>query len=329
VGCDPGPGWTVDEYCLRCELGLDQCEVWTEGDGDRAVIEDFLEREELSATVLHRAMLEATDEEVVRAGFLRGAKGALLMLAAEISVRARASSADVPVLCVVDRDYDGVPAELERYVLATDGHSMESYCLDPVAVRRIVRVVLVRDAEPLAEARPVLRGGVDGGEVLARVQEGCLHVAAVRMALRELTPPVALCGNWARCVLFEPNGVRVDTEELMRRSCGRNPGVSELERVAEWLRIARSNPFGCVRGRDIVTLLLRKLTLPAVRNAIRFNFGPVDEKFVRGMLLVALPLETLRRQPMFEALAAWVRGWDEALTRPYGAPGTCRRPAHA
>ncbi len=259
--------WTLDEYVLRCEQGPDLCEVLVESELDRDVFGDALKRWGADGVrVLDSDYIRVSNDEVQSAGFAVGVKGRLLTAAAALERSPRELTGRVAV--VVDRDYDGVPS-LGDALLATDGHSIESYAFSAAALDRFARVLLGRGPLPhgARDHRADRRRTLTGEDLYWRVAPAATEIAAVRLTLLRLEKPPAVFERWLDYVSTTADGVlSVDRRTLLRNvleRAGRGEEFVSLEpRMAvEGARVT-NDEFGLVRGHDFVALMLKLFRTP-------------------------------------------------------------------
>lgn len=212
--------WTLSEYALRCEDGRGLVEVLTEGALDRDVFADAVRRWGLNdAVVMGADFVRATTSELASMGLSSGAKGTLIAVAIQLEDLALKAPIAARIAVVVDRDYDGSPGT-SRFLFVTDGHSIESYALDRAVLERFMSLGLGRGDRPAGPERtstPRVHT-CSGGDVLERLTGASLEIAAVRLALLDASPRLALISGWLRYVDVDANGhMAVDGELLLSR----------------------------------------------------------------------------------------------------------------
>jgi hypothetical protein len=306
---DLGPyRWTLAEYVLRCQQGADIAEVVVEGEFDRDLIQDAMERwGATDVTVLDSDYVYVLDDEVLAAGATQGVKGRILAIAAALSSAHVDDPVQANVVVVVDRDYDATGGG--DFSLLTDGYSMESYVSTPSVLERFVRVWLGRASLPRGAGRhaPRRRRTCSGAELYERAVAAGTSIAGVRMALRRLDDPVRLIDGWARYVTVSTDGAVVTRQEsLLLSTLTAASRAEELSHVTPWLaeetERAVGDPFRLVRGHDFVCLLLKLLRSTWGRRVAGSRFAHVDEQALLRTLALSAEQADLDSQPLFRDL---------------------------
>ena len=301
--------WTLDEYVLRCEHGTDLAEVVVEGELDRDIIGDSLNRWGLEdVTVLDSDYIAILAEEIAQAGFNPGAKGRLATLAAALDTVSQDSSIAARVVVIVDHDYDGAPL-VSDYLLVTDGYSMESYAMSERVFERFLRVALGRAPLPAgSKGRPERRTTCTGRELYQRIAPAACTVGAVRLLLRAVGQPLALFDSWSDYVRVRSDGhLLADGERLLENVLRAARRADEYENLRANLPDATarvsSNMFLLVRGHDFVTLLVKVFRGSWGRRLTgsRFNDSAAQSVLSRLLALAVDPAE-LDSFPLFQQL---------------------------
>jgi hypothetical protein len=301
--------WTLDEYVLRCEDGAGLAEILTEGGLDRDVIADAVRRWDLAhVTVIDADYIAVTPEELASLGFSIGVKAQLVSVALKLEERALEGAVQARIAIVVDRDYDP-PSPPSRYLYETDGHSMESYVLNEEALDRFASVGLGRFPRPRG------RGGVptaivhtsSGSELLARLLPAATEIAAVRLALRDLDPPLAPFERWMRYLVSDDQGVMgLDGATLLQRILVQDARGDDVASAEERRRAAvaevEASPISLVRGRDLITVFQRCLQSSWGTRVGGSSFRNWSEDRFARVLFLALPADVLDGTPLFRAL---------------------------
>ena len=300
--------WTLDEYLLRCEQGDDLREVLVEGELDRDVVTDAFERWGTSGVlVLDSDYLSVSDEAVVAAGFTTGVKGVLSTVAKALAgiPPARLRGA---VVVVVDRDWDGVDPDDAGLLLATDGHSMESYIANAATLDRLLRVTLGRAELPRGRARaPVRRTTCSGAELCERVCPAAVATSAVRCVLQRLPNPPPLPKKWIEQARTDAGGfATMDGERLTRVALNPVDRVRELDRVL--VQVTEEIPRVCgdifllVRGHDFVCILLKVLRSRWGSTLTGSRFVRTSERDLSRLLFSVTDTAALDSYPLFRDL---------------------------
>lgn len=298
--------WTLDEYVLRCEQGPDICEVVAEGEVDRDFLEDAFRRWGMhEVTVLDSWYIDVEEEEVARAGFSWGAKGRLLTLGEALLGTAEQIA---KVTVVVDRDYDEHLADHD-VVLVTDGHSIESYAYSADALDRFCRLVLGRGDVPQGrDGVPERRITCTGEDLLGRIRDATIDIAAVRLVLRDTEARPGVFHRWTDYVRsLESGALHLDSERLLTNILDRVGARSELQdaltRLTASVDQVRADPFVLVRGHDFIALLGKLFRSTWGRRLAGNRFANGDS-FLARVLLSSLNPDVLDRYPLFEQLQA-------------------------
>lgn len=296
---------------MRCEIGVGLDEILTEGGIDRDLFADAVDRWGVPhVSVIDADYVYVTANELTSLGLGSGVKASLLAVAFGLEQRAYIGSIAADVAVVVDRDYE--PLEVvSRFLFVTDGHSMESYALAEPALERFVTVGLGRGK------RASGRGGQgpnhlhvsSGKELLDRILTPAIELAAIRLALQELVPPLAPFRGWTRYLMSDSGGfMRLKSQELIKNILGHHGRQSEQASVdARYVAAVtevRGNPFLLVRGHDFVTILHQLLRSTWGRRIAGSNVKAWSEDRLSRMLLLALPPDTLDATGLFGSVKA-------------------------
>jgi hypothetical protein len=295
--------WTLAEYVMRVEDATNLKEVVAEGLLDRGVISDAIDRWGIPEVgVIDASDVWVSDEELDRIGLGTGVKRQLLAISLGVDEAAAITPISATVIVVVDRDYDP-PLPPSLSLLETDGHSMESYAMDSSTLGRFIRVGESQSAQPMD-----LRDGSAGNSGTARalLNKALLaaaELAAVRLTLRELEPPLAPFAGWPSYLGMDAGGVlHLDGTLLLSRVLvqhGRSGDVSGCEaRRQAVVSTVLNDAFSLVRGHDFISVLHR--VLKSVFGGGFVRRWPEDA-LCRALFLGMAP-EALDRQPMFEHL---------------------------
>jgi hypothetical protein len=302
--------WTLNEYVLRCETGVDIRELVAEGEVDRDVLTDALARWKLDdVTVLDADYLFIAPEEVDSAGFSRGVKGALMTVASALDARSSEAPVEATVLIVVDRDFDGAAAT--EHLAVTDGYSLESYACSSAALERLIRLYLGRAEPPPGSRghRPRRRTTCSGADLVSRVEEPAVRIAAVRLVLRELDPTPGVFDGWPDYVRVDRDGRLTADDESLLQNVLLSAGQGErFEHLADHLhdvrRTVAADPFLLVRGRDFVCLLLKLLRSRWGRRIAGNTPRLMNESRFARLMLLAVPPSELDACPLFQRVRA-------------------------
>lgn len=302
----------MDEYLLRCAQGADIAEVVVEGELDRDVIHDALCRWGLvDVVVLDAAYIQVEDAAVAAVGCSLGVKGRLLTVALALDRLSHDSMLLATVVVVADRDYDG-GLENSVVLVLTDGHSMESYAASAAALDRFLRLALGRGPLPGgARGEDVVRRATcTGSELFRRVQKPAVQIAAVRLVLGSISPPVALLGRWTDYASVTADGhMAVDCDRLLKhviepvRSSVDHADLISL--LPDYHSRVLADPFAMVRGHDFVVLLLKLLRTAWGRRLAGGRFtGRDGERTLARTLMTAIDPSDLDMYPLFSTLRA-------------------------
>ena len=302
--------WTLDEYVLRCEDGASLAEIIAESGLDRDVLSDAVARWHLDhVKIIDAESVAITDAERGAAGFGSGVKAGLLTVAYRLEQCALEAEIQATIAVVVDRDYDHEEHPISRFLYVTDGHSMESYTLNEVAIGRFLRVGLGRPLEPKCSGEEVQASPhrVAGRDVLDRLLPAAIGIAALRIALKSLHPPVAPFDRWTRYLHVTDQGfltlesTQLLTEVLRRK--GRSADLSRIEQLqqSECLRV-RKDPVMLVRGHDFIAALHKILQSPWGRRVAGGNLRTWSEDRLTRNLFMGLPTPMLDNSLLFTRL---------------------------
>jgi hypothetical protein len=303
--------WTLDEYLMRCEDGRDLEEIVTEGDLDRDLFADAVKRWNLAhVNVIDADYLYVTIEELQALALGDGVRARLLAVAIRLEQRATEMTIGAKVAVVVDRDYDP-PTCKSRFLFVTDGHSMENYALNTQAFDRFVTVGLGRGDRPVGKCAAASNAIhlSSGGKVLRRVLVPAVQLAAIRLALSGLDPPLSVFDRWTRYLKSDPAGnLTLETgllvERVLQRSGqGKEKVVVELQCQRAEVEVGES-PFLLVRGHDFVTILYQLLRSTWGRRIAGPAVKAWSEERLGRILLVGLPPHTLDATKLFSSVRA-------------------------
>lgn len=299
--------WTLSEYVLRCETGDDLREIVVEGQLDRDVLQDALARWRAAGVdVLDAAYLHVTDVEVEAAGFSRGVKGVLQTVAAHLAHRAEDAHVGAHVLVVVDRDYDA-PAE-HRFLAVTDGYSVESYACTASALERFIRLLLGRAPRTRRAGGAPAPLTCTGADMVAKVYNAAIGIAAVRLTLRDLDPAPRVFDRWADYVRIDTDGSATIEDERLVENVMRGSGNEAPPVLGEMLAAAREaaarDPFRLVRGHDFLAVLQKVLRSPWGRKLAGTRFRTTSEDELARTIIAMMDSIELDKYPLFERLRA-------------------------
>lgn len=289
--------WTIGEYSLRCELDHTIREVFVEGALDSLFWQEVLTRAAIeNIEVFDADYLHVTDEEVFAAGFRTGAKGKLLTLAAFLEARDEVTDIVTTTVAIVDHDHDGVPVQLQMYVIGTDGYSVENYAIAERSLERFIAHQFGQVSPPVGASgrRRGTRTTVSGADLLERVMPACVDVMAARRVLLARHPRLGLIDRWRARFRADPAGyLSGDRVRLLRDtvvSGGESFTEADIAALDEERAYVSENPPVLVRGRDFVALLLALLRSPWGRRAIRASLTSTDEcDFARWLIAAIAP----------------------------------------
>lgn len=306
--------WTLSEYVLRCEDGVDVRELLVEGEIDRDVFSDAVVRWKADVCVLDGDYLDVSTDQIVAAGYTPGVKGALLTVATALDVALEGARLRAFVAVIVDRDYDDELFQAaSRTLLVTDGHSIESYAFSPSALGRFLTVALGRVALPTGAkgATPSRRTTTTGQDVYDRVRQAAAQMAAVRMVVHELTDPPAIFERWLDYVKVSSDGVLdMNGEKLLKAVLSAARREEEYLLVEAQLREnferADSDPSRWVRGHDFVEMMMKLCRSRWGRQIAGVHGRMTERAFARQLLLSVDPTE-LDATPLFAELQRRVK----------------------
>lgn len=301
--------WTLSEYVLRCEDGDELVEVLTEGGLDRDLFTDAVDRWGThQAVVIDADYIAVTANELLGANQPSGAKGRLVTVAIGLEERASEARIGARVAVVVDRDYED-PTAVSRFLFYTDGYSIESYALDVAVIDRFVRLGLgggTRAAGRGGAASPAVNV-CSGEDIVARLRNPANGVAAVRLALRELSPPLAPFDGWTRLVADEGDGfMSLDGGLLLKRVLEQHGRITEYPRSEARRKRAieelEADPFRLWRGHDVICLLRKLLQSRWGCRMAGTKAKAWSESAIARMLFLAMPPDWLDDTPLFRSV---------------------------
>lgn len=303
-----GYRWTVSEYVMRIEQGRDLREILVEGPLDRDVIARVAESWGLDGlTVVESDYLHVTPADVDAAGQAKGVKGLLLSVACGLRQVDPKETLAGRVVVVVDRDYDDEQLE-ESFVLRTDGHSIETYALDPIVLQRFVEQVLGRSARPPgADGSRPERTSCTGRELYEKLLDALSEITGVRFAARASRPPLQVGISWLKYAKVDRSGfVEMDGRLLLENLVRSRGSMDQLE-VLEHVRVekaasASTEPRRLVRGHDFVELLGKLLRSPWGRSRNGKAAAGDDPNHLGRLLLFSAQTSKLEEEPLFTRL---------------------------
>lgn len=303
--------WTLDEYVMRCEDGVGLTEILTEGNLDRDVFAEAAKRWQIVAiSVIDADYLAVTVEDMDDAGLPYGVRSQLLTVAQRLEEREAEGTIHAKIAVVVDRDYEPIRIT-SRFLFVTDGYSIENYLICEDVFDRFVMTGLGRAPRP---------DGRDGGaattvqcsgrSLLARVVAPAIELAGVRLALRDLSPPVAVFEKWPRYLTTDSDGKMIlrgaalVAQVLQRERLGDETADTEKRREAAVVRVAAS-PITLIRGRDFVAILLQLLKSKWGRKLAGNPQSWSDERLKRVLFLAVSPVR-LDESGLFSSVKAHI-----------------------
>jgi hypothetical protein len=296
--------WTLEEYLLRCEIRHDLAEILTEGSVDRDLFADAVDRwGKPNVSVIDADSLNVTPRDLAGLTLGTGVKATLLATALRLEQRASSGTIAAKIAIVVDRDYDGRRV-VSRFLFTTDGHSMESYALAEPALQRFVNIGLGSGAQ--ARGRKHVTSGKD---LLARILTPAVELAAIRLALAELVPPLAPFQKWVDYLATDPKGiVSLKGDELVANVLAHHHRQRDRATVDVWRADAqakvRANPVLLVRGHDFVAILHALLKSSWGQGVGGTNVKAWTRERLGRVLLLALPPTSLDATKLFTAVKA-------------------------
>ena len=290
---------------MRCEDGDDLAEILTEGDLDRDVFVDAVNRwGGRSVNVIDADYLAVEVEDLEAAGLSPGVRSQLLAVAHRLEERTTTGGTiRAKVAVIVDRDYEVIEVT-SRFLFVTDGYSIESYLICEDAFDRFMTTGLGRGVRASVRGGETVATRMCSGEaLLARVLKPAIELAAVHLALRELSPPVATFTRWSRYLTTDKHGNMDLRGGTLIANVLQTAGKSDETARAEARRIeaaaqVAASPAVLVRGRDFVAILLHLLRSNWGRS-LAGNVQGWDENRVGRMLFLALPTNHLDGSPLF------------------------------
>jgi Protein of unknown function (DUF4435) len=304
--------WTLDEYLLRCELGDGLREVLVEGGLDRELFQDALTRWDIKDVgVLDASYFLLSPEDIADAGHSVGAKGLLLTIASSLAAMKQQAVIRAETIIIVDRDYDELGAWPDNSVLVTDGHSIENYAFSPEALDRFVRLGLGRGARPRGGGtgtQTPRRRTCTGEDLYSRLAPAAAEIAAVRLVLRSLSPPLSIFEKWSDYVHVASDGRLVTrADDLLKNVLDRASQPQDLDVAEEELSYAMTrtlaDAFRMTRGHDFVCLL-GKLLRSSWGRPIAGIFSRASETTLSRAVLSFLDPGRLDSHPLFVELRA-------------------------
>jgi hypothetical protein len=296
--------WTLDEYVMRCEDERDLEEILTEGGLDRDLFADAVERWNTPhVNVIDADYLYVPVEDLQALALGEDVRARLLAVAVRLEQRATEANVGAKVAVIVDRDYEQ-PTCQSRFLFVTDGHSIESY-------DRFVTVGLGRGKRPAGRSGVTPEGVhlASGDEILRRVLAPAVRLAAIRIALSGLDPPLALFDRWTRYLDCDSEGnLTVKAELLMERVLQRSARAKEAAVIGERrlraeIEVER-DPFLLVRGHDFITILYQLLRSTWGRRIAGSNVKAWSEERLSRILLLGLPPDVLDATTLFGSVRA-------------------------
>lgn len=208
---------------------------------------------------------------------------------------------------MIDRDYEELRAP-SRFLFITDGHSMESYAISEIALERFARLGLGRS--PRASGRAGTAPGVltaSGADLLRRALAPAVELAAVRISLAALDPPLAPFARWDRYLSVDQNGLMTLRSALLlervlkgqRRAQEFAAADDRRQRATE--RVT-ADPFRLVRGHDFFAIFHKLLQSPWGGRIAGTNVKAWSDERLARALIMALPSDHLDETPLFKQL---------------------------
>jgi hypothetical protein len=279
---------SLDELIARLTLEKGAYDVVVEGPSDRVIVTAFLQLgRRHSATVLTSADIEVPARLQTETEHQQGARGRVLSIARVIDSRFKGE--DVPLLCIVDRDFDDLvppPHDYGPLVVSTDYCSMDLYSYDPSVVERVLsgyaQLPPGEAARVLAALEPVL------------TEVYLIRAADHRLGLRlgHLSPE--------RCCRVERGTILFDRDDYLNRCLDRHGLRTEREAMSQAIESLRPDlPTDSrlrIHGHDFVYLLAWYLRQHSVDQRV------ASPEVIGRVLRSHLDLEGLAQERLFGQL---------------------------
>jgi hypothetical protein len=148
-----------------------------------------------------------------------------------------------------------------------------------------------------------------GGAILQRVLTPAIQLAAIRLALSGLDPPLATFDRWRRYLDDDAQGIlTLEVESLVKGVLQRSGRWKERVMVDHQRRLAETavtkDPFLLVRGHDFIRILHHLLRTTWGRRIAGSNVKAWSEDRLSRFLLLALPADTLDATGLFGSVRA-------------------------
>ena len=156
------PRIPIEDLITEYQLHKDRKHLYVEGSMDYTVLRWYLEPiSERGVDIIDIGTVEITGEQLARHQLHEGNKSRVLVLARELAISLPDDSTQV--LCIVDADFDYLLDRLEdnRFLVYTDGASMETYVFSEALLERVIRLglgnFLLRPSDVLESLYEILR----------------------------------------------------------------------------------------------------------------------------------------------------------------------------
>jgi Arc/MetJ family transcription regulator len=242
--------WTPLEYAYRGKRNRSLREILAEAPSDASLYSWYVTLHGWEpVTVFDQSVIKQDDDLRTANKQATGHKGKLLTVAFALA----AQDAPETMCVVVDRDFDALAGAPTSHAICTDPSSVETFSLDEVSLGALLGKKFARGRRVAAT------------DVLSRIIEPLIWIAACRRYLATLTPAVGLSEDWLARVSITPAGaVQIADAELMGqalRAAGlphhREAVESANEAVVALAAAREEPPHQYIRGHDFSALLLK------------------------------------------------------------------------
>ena len=291
----PAPRLRLADLVTEFLLHEDQKHLYVEGPEDCAVLRWYLEPISGGQIKIHDIdTVDIPAKELHRHGLSEGRKNRVLVLARELDKCLPKESSQV--LCIVDADFDYILNRLEenRFLVYTDGTSMDMYAFSDAALERVLRLGM-RDDES------------DPSQIISTLYHVLKEIFLTRAANESLQLGLKWLRFETRCHMESDGTIKFDSERFIKDYLMKSGSYKKVKEFSQCRQELSEKNLGSrrkwVSGHDFSVLITRyfnKLGKTGVAKRI------AQGEAVTRMLFIALEREEMQSEPLFKRIAEFL-----------------------